>query len=255
MKYKYSEIVKSLPKNKSSVSSLWVKSVARPLSFPMTWICANMGMSANLVSILSGLVSVIGCVLLSLPYRWSVIVGVVLINFWIVLDCTDGNVARVTKKSSRMGEFFDAAYGYIICAFDFLAIGIAGYNFSSMLFGEKSIYPIVIGALACSFNILPRLIYQKYTVMCLAMSDIEDNQPENDSFYDPSKRHGLTYFRLVVDRQIGTSGLFMPFLIVCLFFNCYDLMASFYCLYLGISCCAVIVLYTIKANRINKING
>ena len=31
--YTYEYIVKSLPKNKSSVSSFWVKAVARPLSF------------------------------------------------------------------------------------------------------------------------------------------------------------------------------------------------------------------------------
>ena len=181
------------------------------------------------------------------------VTGVVLINFWIVLDCVDGNIARVTHKSTRMGEFFDAAYGFIICAFDFLAIGIAAYNWSSVLFEEKAIANIIIGALACSFNILPRLVYQKYTVMTMALSEGSGKiEIENDSFYDPSKRKGLTYLRLVIDRQIGTSGLFMPFLIVCAIFKCFDIMGLFYCVYLGVSCVAVFVLFSMKANRINK---
>lgn len=251
MRYSFRYIVKSLPVNKSSVSSFWVKIVARPLSFIFTYIFANVGCSANFISILSGIVSLIGCLLLAIPAKWCVILGIILINMWIILDCVDGNIARVTNKSSRMGEFFDAAYGYIICAFNFIAIGIAAYHWSTYLFGAHAIINIMIGALTCSFNLLPRLIYQKYTVMCMSILS-KDNQyyePENDIFYKPNKRKGLIYFRLVLDRQIGTSGLFMPFLIICIFFNCFDIMCLFYCIYLGISCFAVIIMYSIKAAR------
>jgi phosphatidylglycerophosphate synthase len=251
--YTYDYIVKSLPKNKSSVSSFWVKAVARPLSFLFTFIFVNLKCTANFISVLSGIVSVIGCVLLAMPNTAAMVTGVVLINFWIVLDCVDGNIARVTHKSTRMGEFFDAAYGFIICAFDFLAIGIAAYNWSSVLFGKKAIANIIIGALACSFNILPRLVYQKYTVMTMALSEGSGKvEIENDSFYDPNKRKGLTYLRLVIDRQIGTSGLFMPFLIICAIFKCFDIMGLFYCVYLGVSCVAVFVMFSMKADRINK---
>ncbi len=253
MKYSIGYIKKSLPKNKSSVSSFWVKTVARPLSFLFTYLFVNLGCTANFISILSGIVSVIGCILLAVPNMVCVIIGVVLINLWIVLDCVDGNIARVTKKSTRMGEFFDAAYGYIICAFNFLAIGIAAYHWSDFLFGEMAIINVIIGALACSFNILPRLVYQKYTVMCMALDRKDGNyQPENDSFYQPEKRKGITYLRLVIDRQIGTSGLFMPFLILCAIFKCFDVMALFYCAYLGFSCLAVFIMFSKKANNINK---
>lgn len=252
--YTYKYIVKSLPKNKSSVSSFWVKLVARPLSFLFTFIFVNLGCSANFISILSGITSVIGCVLLAIPNIVSMFIGVLLINLWIILDCVDGNIARVTKKTTRMGEFYDAAYGYIICAFDFLAIGIAAYNWSGLLFGQHAVINIIIGAAACSFNILPRLVYQKYTVMCMDMAVKEQGsyQPENDSFYDPKKRKGLVYLRLVIDRQIGTSGAFMPFLILCSIFKCFDVMCFLYCMYLGISCLAVFVIFSMKANRINK---
>ncbi len=254
MKYSFKYILDSLPKNKSSVSSFWVKTVARPLSFLFTYLFVNIGFSANFVSVLSGIVAFVGCVLLSIPNFGCMIAGVALINFWIVLDCVDGNIARTTKVSTRMGEFFDAAYGYIICAFDFLAIGIAAYNWSGFLFGEKAVINIIIGALACSFNILPRLIYQKYTVMNMVLSskDGKECAPENDSFYDPTKRKGITYLRLVVDRQIGTSGAFMPLLILGAIFKCFDIIGLFYCAYLGVSCLAVIVMFSMKADKVNK---
>ena len=251
--YTYSHIVKSLPLKKSSVSSFWVKLVARPISFIFTFLFVNLKCSANFISVLSGIVSVIGCILLAIPDTITMIFGVVLINFWIVLDCVDGNIARVTKKSTRMGEFFDAAYGFIICAFDFLAIGIAAFNWSDFLFGENAIINIIIGALACSFNVLPRLVYQKYTVMTMAMHENTSGvRIENDSFYESGRKKGLTYFRLVIDRQIGTSGLFMPFLIICAIFKCFDIMGLFYCVYLGASCFAVFVIFSLKASRINK---
>ncbi len=253
MKYSVGYIKKSLPKNKSSVSSFWVKLVARPLSFIFTYIFVNLGCSANFISILSGIVSIVGCILIAIPNITCLIIGVILINFWIVLDCVDGNIARVTKKSTRMGEFFDAAYGYIICAFNFLAIGIAGYHWSNILFGEKAVMNIIIGALACSFNILPRLVYQKYTVMCMTLENKDRTySPENDTFYQPTQRKGITYFRLLIDRQIGTSGLFMPFLIICAIFKCFDIMGIFYCVYLGVSCLAVFIIFSKKASNINK---
>ena len=88
--------------------------------------------------------------------------------------------------------------------------------------------------------------------MTMALSENGKVEIENDSFYDPNKRKGLTYLRLVVDRQIGTSGLFMPFLIVSAVFKCFDIMGLFYCTYLGASCVAVFVMFSLKADRINK---
>ena len=44
----------------------------------------------------------------------------------------------------------------------------------------------------------------------------------------------------------------MPFLIVCAIFKCFDIMGLFYCVYLGVSCVAVFVMFSMKADRINK---
>ncbi|MBO7519878.1 MAG: hypothetical protein J6T73_03780, partial [Clostridia bacterium] len=85
-RYTLKEITDSMPKNKSRVSSFWVKLVARPLSYIFTFFLANIGCSANFVSVLSGLIVFAGCVLLSIDNPVCIIVGVVLINLWIVFD-------------------------------------------------------------------------------------------------------------------------------------------------------------------------
>lgn len=254
--YTLKQVKDSMPKNKSSVSSFWVKLVARPLSYYMTVVLANMRCSANFVSVLSAIDMIIGCILLSVNNSVCMWIGVVLINFWIVLDCCDGNIARVTKTSSYMGEFVDAVSGYVICAFSLLAIGIAGYNTSSILLGSNSVWLIVIGSIGCITDLFARLIYQKYT-NCVFVTECKlygqaTYKPENYSFYDPKARKGLTYFRLVVDRQLGISGLFMPFLIFSAAFKTYDIMVCAYSLYHALSLIAVAVLYGIKSVKFDK---
>lgn len=254
--YTLKQIMDSMPKNKSRVSSFWVKLVARPLSYLFTFLLVNIKCSANLISVISAVVVFAGCVLISVNQFTSMLIGIILINLWIVLDCCDGNIARVTKKSSYMGEFVDAASGYVICAFSCLALGIAAYNCSTLIFGEKSIWLIVIGAIGSITDIFARLIYQKYT-NCVFVAECKltgsaTYTPENYSFYDPKARKGLTYIRLVVDRQLGISGLFMPFLIVSFVFNIYDIMVCFYSLYHLMSLLGTLVLFGVKSVRYDK---
>ena len=211
MKYTLKEIYESMPKNKSRVSSFWVKLVARPLSYLFTYLLVNIGCSANFVSVLSGVVVFAGCILLAIDNIVCIAIGTILINLWIVLDCCDGNIARVTKKSSYMGEFVDAVSGYTVCAFNLLAIGIAAYN-RSWIFGEKNVVFIIIGAIGCIANLFSRLVYQKYTNCCFVteckVKGSATYVPENYSHYDPNAKKGLTYYRLRIDRQLGISGLF-----------------------------------------------
>lgn len=256
MKYSMKEIVESLPKNKSRVSSFWVKLVARRLSFLFTYIFANIGWSANFVSVLSGIDVFAGCVLLCIDNTICRIIGVVLINLWIVLDCCDGNIARLTKKSSYMGEFVDAVSGYVICAFNFLAVGVAAYNRSTLLLGEKSVVWIILGAVACITNLFARLVYQKYT-NCVFVTECKVNgsatyTPENYSHYDPNAKKGLTYYRLRIDRQMGISGFFMPALIIATIFDLYDILVCGYALYHVLTLLGVFVVYGKKSIEVEK---
>ena len=94
MRYSFNDIIESLPKKKNSKSSWWVKLWVRKTSFLFTYLFINLGWSSNAVSYLSVFVSLLACVLFSLGMNWTTIIAIVLINFWLVLDCVDGNIAR-----------------------------------------------------------------------------------------------------------------------------------------------------------------
>lgn len=193
MKYTLKEIRQSLPKNKSKVSSFWVRLWVRNFSYIITWLCLRLNISANTVSVISAIDAFVGCALLCVNNYVCMLIGVILINFWIVLDCVDGNIARVLKKDSRSGEFFDAVSGYVVCAFAFFSVGVAAYHTSNW-WGEYQYLFILMGALASITDLYARLIYQKYTfaMLTLAQKDGVEYHAENDNFEKDDKPTGLT---------------------------------------------------------------
>lgn len=76
----------------------------RPLSFFCSAFFSYIGWTANMVSYFSAVVAIIACACFVLG---APIVGAVLINLWLLLDCTDGNIARSVKKE-RYGDFADS---------------------------------------------------------------------------------------------------------------------------------------------------
>lgn len=249
--YSYKQIKESLPVSKNKVSAFWVRLWVRKASYFLTYIMINLGITANQASIISAAVAFGGCVLLSINNRMCMITGVVLINLWIVFDCVDGNIARVKKESSYVGEFFDAVCGYVLIAFVFLSIGVAAFHTSDFL-GEYQYVMIIIGAVAAVSDLYSRLIYQKYTYtsMVIAQEQGIKYTSENDNFEKEVKPTGFTMFRLVLDRQLGMSGLFMPWLIISCVFNKFEYMVVFYALYHFCALMVVFVMYLKKATRL-----
>ena len=133
----------------------------RPVSFALSSICANLGISANSISYFSGFLAIISC-LMFIPKIYALnLTGAILINVWLLLDCTDGNIARSVKKQ-LMGEFADGISSYILVALMCTCMSFFVYNNGGLLFSPKNQWIILIGALASTADTLMRLIYQKY---------------------------------------------------------------------------------------------
>ena len=119
-------------------------------SFPVTYVFINTGRSANMVSA-PFIVIFVAAVLLSVNNFGCMLAGVILTNFWLVLDCVDGNIARVKKTKTFMGDFFDAVAGYGPFSFTTVALGVAAFH-TSFLVPEKYRYLLIllggIGAVA-----------------------------------------------------------------------------------------------------------
>ena len=161
-----------LTKQKQDRKDLWLYYVARRISFYPTWLFLKLGISANQATYISMITGIIGCGLLAFGDYSIRIVGALLVSFWIVLDCVDGNIARFKNSTSNYGEFLDALSGYIMNVFLFLSVGIGAFNYPESSFDfinqffsfnfDRSIL-IILGAWSSFALILPRLVFHKFT--------------------------------------------------------------------------------------------
>lgn len=247
MKYTFKDITSSLTKKKNSRSSLWVQLWVRKASFPVTYVFINTGWSANMVSVLSWIVIFVAAVLLSVNNFGCMLAGVILTNFWLVLDCVDGNIARVKKTKTFMGDFFDAVAGYGPFSFTTVALGVAAFH-TSFIVPEKYRYLLILlGGIGAVANIYMRLVHQKY-MNCFFAAKKVLNELDEITLKDTENKRSFAYIREQIDKNFGVSGLFMPWLFVALFTDTFDIMLVCYTLYYLLSFAAICVLYCRKAS-------
>ncbi|MBE6916286.1 MAG: hypothetical protein E7470_00080 [Ruminococcaceae bacterium] len=251
MKYSYKDITSSLTKKKNSRSSLWVQLWVRKASFPITYLFINTGWTANMVSVLSWFVIFGAAVLLCVNDFWCMLAGVILTNFWLVLDCVDGNIARVKKVKTFMGDFYDAAAGYGPFSFTTIALGVAAYNTSYLVPEQYRVWLILLGAVAAVSNVYMRLVHQKYQNCFFAAQKILGELDEI-TLEDTEDKRSFAYIREQIDKNFGVSGIFMPWLFVALFTNTFDIMLGCYAAYYILSFLAVCVLYCKRATAFEK---
>ena len=242
------DITSSLTKKKNSRSSLWVQLWVRKASFSVTYLFINAGWSANMVSVLSWILIFVAAVCLSINNFWWMLAGVLLTNFWLVLDCVDGNIARVKKVKTFMGDYFDAVAGYGPFSFTTLALGIAAFNTTTIIPYEYKYWLLVIGGFGAMCNLYMRLVHQKYLNCFFAAEQILG---ENDqiTLKDTEDKKSFAYIREQIDKNLGVSGLFMPWLFVALFTNTFDIMITFYTLYYVASFVSICYIYSVKASN------
>lgn len=251
MKYTYKQITSSLSPKKNRRSSLWVQLWVRKASFPITYLFINAGWTANMISVLSWVVIFVAAALLCIDNFWCMLTGVILTNFWLVLDCVDGNIARVKKVKTFMGDFFDAAAGYGPFSFTTVALGMAAYHTSFLVPAEYRFLLILIGAIGAVSNVYMRLVHQKYLNCFFAAKKILGELDEI-TLKDTEDKKSFAYIREQIDKNFGVSGLFMPWLFVALFTNTFDIMLVCYTAYYVLSFLAICVLYCKKAANFEK---
>lgn len=72
-----------------------------------SWLFLRLGLSANQVTVLSFLIGLGGCVMIALGDFFTTLLGIILLQIWILLDYADGNVARYNGKCTPLGAFID----------------------------------------------------------------------------------------------------------------------------------------------------
>ncbi len=125
----------------AAVQRPWDARLARWLITPLkgTWVTPNHLTTVRLVVGLAAAVA-----FMPGTYRWSILAALMLVlsNF---LDHTDGELARLTGKTSRFGHLYDLASDALITILLFVAIGVGVGARSGEVF---EIPPAAIGAIA-----------------------------------------------------------------------------------------------------------
>jgi phosphatidylglycerophosphate synthase len=86
---------------------IYVDRYATILSPFITKVLIKLKLIPNKVTVLMMVSGVIGAGLFSIPNIIFKIIGVAFIHLWYILDCSDGEIARITKKYSKFGTEID----------------------------------------------------------------------------------------------------------------------------------------------------
>lgn len=253
MKYTARYFKESLPEWKRKKDSVLVRHIIRPISFHVASVMANLGITSNQVSFFSMLIALISGALFLITGKAFHVAGSMTVVLWMILDCTDGNLARSVKQQNY-GEFADGMSGYFLVNWLFLCLGMCAYRDGGVIVSQNYVWIMFIGALAASFDSLSRLANQKFINTeheLIEQGRIKIEKSSSNPLGD--NRMAKVLFRII--RETNLNGLFLPLLLLASVFNFMDLFVIFY----AIEYCAMFAgtLFTLirKVLKENKLRG
>jgi hypothetical protein len=83
--------------------------IVRKLSKPLSVLAIKLRMSPNFVTVISFIVGIAAALSFAQGARWALILGALLLQLSLILDCVDGEVARATHRFSVIGAWLDAS--------------------------------------------------------------------------------------------------------------------------------------------------
>ncbi|MEU8248224.1 CDP-alcohol phosphatidyltransferase family protein [Nonomuraea sp. NPDC048916] len=86
----------------------------RKVSPYLTWLLAKTPISPNQATWLMILSGLVAAVVVALPGLWAAVLAALLIQLYLLLDCSDGELARWTGRTSITGVYLDRV-GHYLC--------------------------------------------------------------------------------------------------------------------------------------------
>ncbi|MBU3715628.1 MAG: hypothetical protein FGM63_01115 [Candidatus Nanopelagicaceae bacterium] len=80
----------------------------RKFSKVLTWVAVKVGATPNQVTLLSFVIGLYSAYSFSRGTFLSILLGAILLQLSIIVDCVDGELARYTRKFSKLGAWLDA---------------------------------------------------------------------------------------------------------------------------------------------------
>ena len=179
----------------------------------------------TLLMIISGL---IGGILFLINNIYIKIIGVIFIHLWYILDCSDGEVARITKKFSKFGKELDYIAHTVNHPVFFLSYAITLYQNSFL----NPIYVLMSFFILCVLDMINRQILTINIIYELKIPSTDNSGIKGDySKLQLIKSHVMMFigalpnFALIfpviyiIDSLIGTdiSTVYLLFEVILLF--------------------------------------
>lgn len=89
------------------------RAYGRHVSPYFTWAFVRLGVTPNQVTVVMVVCGVLAGVVLAFGGLWSAVLAAVLIQLYLILDCSDGEVARYTGRTSIAGVYLDRIGHYL----------------------------------------------------------------------------------------------------------------------------------------------
>lgn len=220
----------------------------RPISFYAAAFAANRGITANAVSYFSVFVGIAGCGCFFAGNYICAIVGALLLNCWLVLDCVDGNLAR-SVRAQPFGEFADSVSSYILVGLMNIAMGFYVYRCGGVFSPQGSALMLLLGALASEADTLMRLVYQKYKAVERELADAGKVKVTQDIRTDHTQGKSL---QMRIEMEFGTGGILPALILISVIFGAVDIVVMYCLAYYGGSCLVTVFRYVRKAIRAEK---
>ncbi|OGS13610.1 MAG: hypothetical protein A2234_04715 [Elusimicrobia bacterium RIFOXYA2_FULL_58_8] len=234
----WDKLLKSHPAEKSAwdATYLWIYCVARPLSFPISWLFRKAGAGANHATVLTALLGFASVPLLASGDIYKMAAGALCLVLYTVFDCVDGDLARAWPETgSPAGQFWGELVGnfYLIA---YIPLGIS--------FGDSW---AAYGAMVTACKLLVISIRQNFWA---TLGRLWESSKQN-SAYEPStgKWHYKIYYNLT-DPQAHV--FLLPLLILAGFGR------EFIAVSLAISCADlafILIFHLIRAHKIGSQKG
>lgn len=118
----------------------------RPLGYKIALILNGTGITPNLVTIISIFIGVFGCILFYPNDLYLNLLGFLILVFANVLDCVDGQLARISGIKSEIGRILDGFCGdiWFLTFYTVMALRMMAYDH----WGWWSIAIVVVSALS-----------------------------------------------------------------------------------------------------------
>jgi phosphatidylglycerophosphate synthase len=101
----------------------YAKVVTHRVTPYVVYFCHRSGVTPNQVTFASLVVGFVACLFFAVPGVWTMLAGALTLELYYVLDSVDGQLARISGRSSKAGAFFDVLGNYIVHPLVFVAIG------------------------------------------------------------------------------------------------------------------------------------